>query len=270
MSSRETETGFFRDFHPEGVHIPPLDEYWANRKNRNAFPLVTSETLRDYLGKALLFLANEPGPNYSFRALHVHDWLLQWLLIVNNYTRYDFADSFRGPRAVPFEHVPRIVDMVHAKGIETGVLFAAGMEGGIGHRHSIEYMARIARVFPILILDSPENFRRHGKSRQAPFLDLVVRLEMWSRFAPIGCVTVCPTIRDEDWLDLDAAYSRVFEQTHAQRCFADEQDPYVVQKTHRGVYRRENRIPHEEVPATTRLVEKLMPDADETVLDWTC
>ncbi len=249
------------------MHLPALEDYFLNLPKKDRVPILSLDDLKTYLIKAYFFLNTEPGPNFSFRAENVQSWFADWFRILSLNPPNMFRDIYDGPRAVPFEHVSRVVDMIHARGLSTGLLFGAGMEGGFGHRSAIRYMAEAAHVFPILVIDPLENFARFGKNRVYPFLDLVVRLEMWRQFPQIGCVTVAPVLTDEQAEDLGSAYTQFFKATHALRHFAEATDPLAWSKVMRGVFNPENFIPHFSAPETSELVKKIMPDLEDDVSD---
>ena len=214
--------------------------------------------LQSVLTQARDYAVSAPGPNLNRRELLIPSWLDFWIRLAENFT---YASETQllvvGRRAVQFEQIGEVLDILHKKGQTSGVLNAAGMEGYWGHQKAIDYMA--AKVdAPILLLEGQEYFIRHPERRKH-FLPLLVRISMWALYSGIGLISVSPP--KAQGASESEHYQNVFQRTEAMFNFAEAGDPHEFEKRARGKWAAFTQIPHFDEFGnlrTSNIVEKLM------------
>ena len=134
----------------------------------------------------------------------------------------------------------------------SGVLFAGGLEGHVGHRFAVDWLQ--LHVASSVILFEQDQYLE-GKARGAAFLPLEAWASMWSYYSPHLIISVLPP-KSSDISDKDH-YQRLFNLTGADYCFADESDPNRDEKRARGKPASFTLIPHYPTLRTTFRVQKL-------------
>jgi hypothetical protein len=205
------------------------------------------------LTEAEKFLVTAPGPNLEKRKVLVPEWLGYWTNFLK--PKAGIMKLVASERLAAFDQVHEILTRRNLT--NTGVLFVAGAEGHAGHVYALEEMSR--SCFPVWVFEQDSYFKH--KARPGPFLPLEVRLSMWCYDPRMGLVTVAPECLQEG--DLNDHYKKLFDQTGADRCYADSLDPNALKKVRRGELGVNNLLRHVTTASSTDRVRRLMVLANE-------
>lgn len=239
---------FFRNF--ESKHLPDISWEEMMEKQIVFSPRVMHAVLKD----AREFLMTEPGPHLEIRKQIAPPWFEYWMTRIfptANLITKDYEVSYK---LVPFDNVKRHLRQFFPSW-DSGVLFVAAAEGHAGHLRAEAHMAKWTEV-PVWAFEQDSYLET--KPRGAPFLSLPFRLSLW-HYSKLKVLTVSP--ERVDAVRESIHYKYLFDRLGVTRCFADEIDPYVEEKTHRGEFRQSNVIPHKFTPSTHDRVERILADA---------
>lgn len=207
---------------------------------------IPREVLLDYLIQANRFLTLTQGPNLFTRKEIVPTWLGWWIDFLNKSDPNDDCGKI-----APIENIHNLLE----KGKSSGVLFAAGLEGLVGHRSAVDWM--ITNVDNLVLILEQENYLAK-KDRGAPLLELGARISMWAYYNSRIIVSVGP-VKESDISEKDH-YQTLFNLTKADYCFATEGDPNLKQKIARGKKADFLVIPFINTPPTSNAVKRLFED----------
>jgi len=245
------------DLLPRIEHLLPPDCSWPQMIAANE--VIAPRLLLPILEEACDFLVTESGPNLANRQFTAPAWFGYWQREVRQHLSLSESKPgyIHSGKLCNFWFVNRYLKERRLNEV-SGMLFGAGLEGHAGHIWAVNWIGSSRTLLGQLLL-AVLAFEQDSyftiKDRGQPFLPLEVRLSMW-HFSRAGLMTVSPERRPD--VPLNLFYDYLFWKSGARYCFADEEDPYCVQKINRGAQDIDTRIPHWPVEATTQRVEELI------------